>query len=346
MRRILVFITLISLIAMHSAIGETEPFPLWMNYVQMKNWSSLYESVFDDKSEPKREELLHQILEQSPDSWLAYAELSFLESDRSVFCDYLKMEDARLEHQKKSEDYERKALELLGDTSLSSIQLSNMPPSLKGFACTRYALLKGGIMDIKSACFIALDYCFSPEEEDTPLTLLLGAYFGDGTPRRTVWTQSKALYDDETVHIICNRVLNCAEELLYKDLDPIAKANIFQNMIDANAYLAYSAFWREDWDELEAKIKKSNEILEKHYDYGDVTNGIEENNRVPACEMYDAHMRALYHAHIGDREALARDAKDFDSAYEAAKKRPPLTFESRAMSEMRNSMIALLESCK
>lgn len=346
MRRILVLITLISLITMYSAIGETDTFQLWMDYVQLENWSSLYESVFDEKSEPKREELLHQILEQSPDSWLAYARLSFLESDRSVFCSYQKMEDACLEHQKKSEDYEKKALELLGDTSLSSIQFSNMPPFLKSVACTSYALLNGSVKNIESACFIALDYCSSPEEEDTPLTLLLNAYFGSGTPRRNVWAQSRVLYDDETVHIVCNRVLDCAEELLYKDLDPVAKANIFQNMIDANAYLAYSAFWHEDLDELETRIEKSHEILVKHFDYGDVTNGIEENNRVPACEMYDAHMRALYHAFIGDREALASDAKDFDSAYEAAKKRPPLTFESYAMSEMRNSLIALLESCK
>lgn len=346
MRRILVFIVLICVVVMQSAMGESEPYRLWMDYVQLDTWSLLYESVFDEKSAPKREELLRQILEQSPDSWLAYANLSFLESDRSMLCDYQKMEGASLEHQERSEAYEKRALELLGDAPLSSIQSSDMPAFLKGFACTSYGLLKGNVEDIKRACFVALDYCSSPEEEDTPLTLLLNAYFGDGTPQRAVWRQSRALCDDSTVRMICKRTVNHAEALLHKDLDPVAKANMFQDMIDANAYLAYSAFWRGDWDELAARVEKSHEILEGHFDYGDVTNGIEADNRVPICEMYDAHMRALYHAFIDDESALVNDAKDFESAYEAAEKNRPLTYVSYAMSEMHHSLLALLEDRK
>ena len=57
--------------------------------------------------------------------------------------------------------------------------------------------------------------------------------------------------------------------------------------------------------------------------------------------MYDAHIRALYHAGTGDELNLMQDIEDYDLARQAADKMQPIEFAPFVFAEMDKSIAAL-----
>ena len=196
----------------------------------------------------------------------------------------------------------------------------------------------------KQANLLAYENLSGTTAGNIPLFRMMYELFGSEYLFKVIWrdASSQALYSDETALYVCEQVVENFGPLLQNDLQKYVKAQMYQMLVEANAFLAYSAYFCNDWVGIRDCVEKSAEILEERSKYGDVTGGIDpENNQVPVCDMYDAHIRALYHASTGDKLNLGQDLEDYDLAYQTAYKMQPIEFTPFLFAEMDKSIVAL-----
>lgn len=321
------------------AAGEADLTPLWEQYAKIEFDDFYCSNIEMDGPNPLKGAILYEIQEYAPNDWMVNLELSDLEFDMSV---HSAGNDAAEVHQENSEQYMQKALKQFQNLAIDSIETSYTAEMAKGLAYFNFGLLSGDSDISKEAYLRSYRSLCGTYGENMPLFKMMYALFGTEYIMKAVWGREEDFYSDETAAFVCEQVLEKFEPFLESDLQKYVKMQMYQMLIEANTYLAYSAYFCNDWEEMNRRIEKSADLLSKRSAYGDVSGGVDpEGNRVPVCEMYDAHMRALYHKSIGDEAHLAQDLRDYSSAYECAREMRPVEFEPILFKEMNESISAL-----
>ena len=342
--KVIVNVFLILLFMVNSSLAETDLQSLWSQYAEIEFDSFFFADITQEDPLSRKGDILLQILETTPEDWLVNYELSSMEFDQSVYSSNRGATADMEFHQANSERYGKKAQELFAESSMDSIDALYHSRQTKGLAYIDYALLSDDPVIRKQANLLAYENLSGTTAGNIPLFRMMYELFGSEYLFKIIWrdASSQALYSDETALYVCEQVVENFGPLLQNDLQKYVKAQMYQMLVEANAFLAYSAYFCNDWVGMRDCVEKSAEILEERSKYGDVTGGIDpENNQVPICDMYDAHIRALYHAGTGDELNLMQDIEDYDLARQAGDKMHPIEFTPFVFAEMDKSIAAL-----
>ena len=342
--KLIVNVCLALLLMINTSIAETDLQSLWSQYAEIEFDNFFFADVTQEDPLSRKGDILLQILEATPEDWLVNYELSSMEFDQSVYSSYSGATADMELHQANSERYGERAQELFSESSMDSIDALYHSRQARGLAYIDYALLSDDPAVRKQANLLAYENLSGTTAGNIPLFRMMYELFGSEYYFRIVWRDAsdQALYSDETAIYICEQVVENFGPLLQKDLQQYVKAQMYQMLVEANAFLAYSAYFCNDWVGMRDCVEKSAEILEERSKYGDVTGGIDpENNQVPVCDMYDAHIRALYHASTGDKLNLAQDLEDYSLACQTANRMLPIEYFPLLYSDMDKSISAL-----
>lgn len=304
---------------------------LWSDYLETVTETFFYGDYSKQNVGLKESILLKKILECDPYSFVAYYEMSVAMDDLSIssYAQQQNSEDAAQfeQYQTKSNEYFEKALQLSKGVSIESIEALHISDEEKGLHFYAYAQLIDD-MHIKEKCMLrAYEYLKNSNFSVALLFDLLRDYFGTDHGI-VVFDHSgfeKKELDYNTAEYVCEQFISITEPMLHEDIQLYLKAQLFQRIVEANAFLAYNDYFQDQIEEMKEHIEYSARFIENSRQYGNVSGReMYADHKTPLSLIYDAHLRLLYAEKRQSLTGILEAEQDYELAIIEIKSCPPI----------------------
>jgi len=259
---------------------------------------------------------LIDMCEEMPQDWLVWCEL----------CDLLEIATRTVNNSvyfKAYNDAIKKRDSLLRSIEINSIQSIKEPDLIKGYRFLKYSYFCDNLNQAVIACNYAIDLLRPFEYAYIPLRRKVQLYIKDpGCIDPNLFRPYgmdeyyMRLYDDEDVLRAFKEFIQYGLAFFHQTDSIDAKAQAIRNIIEVNAFLAYSAYLNNDIDTLLELLGQASNYnkLNQALDYWDST-AININIRYEA-EFYETHLNALYSSISNDPEKRDNVIDGMETAYE------------------------------